>query len=202
MEVKIFAEFENGSLVSQKADSTDLMKIDQELIESVRFRVVDKGIESEEDSISTGDKTVRQKQIPAHDHGRQLLDNFLQNDKVLHFRQLRYLASKHDFTVLKLRFILEPFAFVFLLSGKEQYHLVLETLDTKEATYVWHIDKDKGLLHQGLRLIDKDLNLIRNKGRQAFIEEQPKNFSRLIHEYSDKRKGFVTWKDRLEERLI
>ena len=76
VEVKIFAEFEKGSLVSQKADSTDLMKIDKELIESVRFRFVEKGADSEGYRISTEDKTVQQKQIPTYDPGRQLLDNF------------------------------------------------------------------------------------------------------------------------------
>jgi hypothetical protein len=30
---------------------------------------------------------------------------------------------------------------VFLLSGSYQYHLVWETLDTEEATYIWHIGK-------------------------------------------------------------
>ena len=38
---------------------------------------------------------------------------------------------------------------------------------------------------------DQDLNIIRNKGRQAFLEEQPGNFSRLIHDYSDEGKGFI-----------
>jgi hypothetical protein len=41
---------------------------------------------------------------------------------------------------------LDPFSFVFLLSGAEQYHIVLETLDTEEAAYVWHIDKNPLLL--------------------------------------------------------
>lgn len=77
---------------------------------------------------------------------------------------------------------------------------VMETLNTEEATYIWHIEKNRQLLWQKLRSIDQDLNIIRNKGRQTFIEKQPENFSRLIHDYSDERKGFVIWKDHLEER--
>jgi hypothetical protein len=32
-------------------------------------------------------------------------------------------------------------AFVFLLIGEYQYHIVMETLDTEEATYIWHVPK-------------------------------------------------------------
>jgi hypothetical protein len=53
-----------------------------------------------------------------------------------------------------------------------------------------------------LKLIDEDLNTIRNKGRQSFLEKAPVNFSRVHHDYSDDRKGFIIWKDSLEERLI
>lgn len=97
--------------------------------------------------------------------------------------------------------LLLAFSFVFLPSGTEQYHVVLETLDTEEATYVWHLPKSRQLLQQKMRTIDQDLNIIRVKGRQAFLEDPPENFSKLIHDYSDERKGFVIWKDQLEERL-
>ncbi|MEX2512136.1 MAG: hypothetical protein WD398_04455 [Cyclobacteriaceae bacterium] len=41
-----------------------------------------------------------------------------------------------------------------------------------------------------------------NKSRQSFLENQPESFSRLLHDYTEERKGFVNWKDHLEERLI
>ena len=41
-----------------------------------------------------------------------------------------------------MRFVLYPFSFVFLLEGEKKYHIVLETLDTREATYVWHLSKE------------------------------------------------------------
>jgi hypothetical protein len=107
----------------------------------------------------------------------------------------------HEKTILKLRFVLSPFSFVFLLKGKINYHIILETLDTEEATYMWYFDADKRGLPAILKLIDEDLNTIRNKGRQTFLESAPINFSRVHHDYSDDRKGFVNWKDSLEERL-
>jgi len=43
---------------------------------------------------------------------------------------------------------------------------------------------------------------IRNKGRQAFLANPPSNFSKIVHVYTDKRKGFMVWTDMLEERVL
>lgn len=102
---------------------------------------------------------------------------------------------------MKLRFVLQPFSFVFLLAGEQNYHIVLETLDTEEATYIWHTNKSKSALIGSIKQIDKELNIIREKGRQAYLETQPLNFSRIIHDYSEDNKGFTIWKGMLEERL-
>ena len=53
-----------------------------------------------------------------------------------------------------------------------------------------------------LKEIDQSLNIIRNDGRQAFLESNPNNFSRIVHDYSNEQKGFIIWKDLLEERLM
>jgi hypothetical protein len=50
-------------------------------------------------------------------------------------------------------------------------------------------------------LIDSYLNTIRKDGRQIFIKNAPYNFSRILHDYSDERKGFIIWKDLIEERI-
>ena len=74
--------------------------------------------------------------------------------------------------------------------------------NSEEATYIWHIDKNHLILPEKIHEIDQDINKIRNKGRQHFLDDQPKNFSRIIHDYSEERKGFVLWRDLLEERLV
>ncbi len=107
----------------------------------------------------------------------------------------------HTGNILKIRFVLSPFSFVFLLPGNEQFHIVMETLDTEEATNIWHIDNDIVLLKNKLKEIDININIIRNEGRQVFLESQPLNFTRILHDYSDERKGFVIWKDLLEKVL-
>ena len=52
-----------------------------------------------------------------------------------------------------------------------------------------------------LKTIDEQLSIIRNNGRQTFLETKPENFSRILHDYSDTKKGFVIWKDLLEEQI-
>jgi len=114
----------------------------------------------------------------------------------------RLFASNAQSSLLKLRFVLLPFSFIFLLSGKQQYHIVWEILDTEEATYVWHVEKNLPALKTKLKKIDAEIGTIRAEGRQQFLSSQTRSFSRIVHNYTDERKGFVSWKDLLEERLI
>ncbi|TVR79390.1 MAG: DEAD/DEAH box helicase [Chitinophagaceae bacterium] len=209
VEANIFAEFEKGLLVSQMATSDDLKKINQEVIESVKFKFIEKGILGKKLTADEEDNLLDLNKVQEGQNGKQfydtedqLLNDLLENENVKHYRHLSYLASKHESSILKLRFVLNPFSFVFLLSGTAQYHVVLETLDTEEATYMWHVDKNTISLSQKLQSINHDLNLIRNKGRQAFLEKQPENFSRIIHDYTEDKKGFILWKDQLKERLL
>jgi len=44
--------------------------------------------------------------------------------------------------------------------------------------------------------------MIRNKGRHAFLAPSPDNFSKIVHDYTDDRKGFMVWKDMMEERAL
>jgi len=203
----ICAEFENGELISQLATSTDLQKINQEVIEGVKFKFITNsflGMKPQTDNnLMTVDELLKNdNRIPIiYNDCQNLLDDLLSQKNFRHSKQLRYLANRHERTILKIRFVLSPFSFVFLLSGENQFHIVLETLDTEEATYLWHIEKDKAQLKSQLKVIDEQLSIIRNKGRQTFLDIKPENFSRILHDYSDSQKGFVIWKDMLEERI-
>ena len=148
------------------------------------------------------DVIITDHNLPGFGSEEALLEYALKNKKAMHYKQLRFLAEKHQGAILKLRFVLNPFAFLFLLEGKELFHIVLETFNTEEATYVWHLEKNRELLPENLTAIDEDLATIRNKGRQAFLAAPPKNFSRIIHNYSNERKGFILWRDMLEEKLF
>ncbi|WP_246067795.1 DEAD/DEAH box helicase [Changchengzhania lutea] len=197
--IHINIEFENDIIVSQIATSKDIENINKEVIESVKFQLV------KQNFIKSG-KTINQEDITNNieaffDSKENLLETILKNDIYVHSKQLYYLAKHHDFKTLKIRFVLSPFSFVFLLVGELNYHIILETLNTKEATYIWRLSKDSILFKKELSQINQKLNLIRISGRQAFLETKNSNFSRIIHDYNNAEKGFYKWKNILEERL-
>lgn len=216
IEAKIHAEFKNKKLLSQLASSDDLNKINKQIIDGVKFRFIQKNFfekkynPDQTESMLDLDQLMNDpKESSIYQSEEELLNDILKNKSIKHYRQLRYLASRHDGSILKLRFVLNPFSFVFFLQGNNRFHVILETLDTEEATYIWHtrlaikeVIKNKRLLFGFLQKVDQDLNVIRNKGRHVFLETSPENFSKIQHDYSDNRKGFVIWKDMVEERLI
>ncbi len=200
--VDIFAEFEYGKLVSQLANSLDIEKINQEVVESVKFQFITKNVLGKLATTKENLLTINELENQnLYIDGAILLEDILKTKNFKHSQNIRYLADKHQSNLMKIRFVLSPFSFVFLLSGEQQYHIVLETLDTEEATYLWHTDKSKQKLIDKVKEIDTQLNIIRNKGRQEFLETSPNNFSKIIHDYSDNKKGFIIWKDLLEERI-
>lgn len=208
IKIDVLAKFQNGVPLLYSATSNDLNKINREIIDSVKFRFVSKGImgrfASNEENLLDINKVQEdgKDSVPLYNSEQDLLDDILKNKNVKHYRQLIYLSQKHESSILKLRFVLSPFSFVFLLSGKQQYHIVWETLDTEEATYIWHTDKNITALKNKLKQIDAELGTIRSKGRQHYMGVQTDDFSRIVHDYSEGRKGFIIWKDLLEERLV
>lgn len=205
IEVQISVIQENRKIIAQNASAPDLGRINQEIIDGVKFRFIEHQLRSmaptDKDKMLL-DVEEMQKQLGGNPDlyasGEELLHDFLQDTKVKHYAQLRYLANQHERQILKLRFVLSPFSFVFLLAGEEQYHLVLETLDTEEATYIWHLPKDRHLLKANIKEIDQTLNMIQKLGRKYFLNTNPVNFSRVLHDYTESKKGFIVWKDNLE----
>ena len=202
--INIYAEFENHRLISQIATSEDLEKINSDIIESVKFKFISKMIQGKLNDTPKTENFLNLDQLQTgsnlYSTEEELLESILKDKNVKHYKQLIYLVKNHKSSVLKVRFVLHPFSFLFLLEGQNQFHVVLETYDTEEATYIWHINKQD--LRSSLMKIDRDLNFIRNRGRQLFLKNQPENFSKIIHDYSDDRKGFVLWKFSIEERLM
>ena len=200
--VQLNAEFEYGKLVAQIATSEDIERINKEIVEGVKFQFLNKGLLSklpfQKQNILTSDQLQNGETVYAN--AEELLSEILKVRKYKHSRQVQFLADQHLSSIMKIRFVLSPFAFVFLLSGDSQYHIILETLDTEEATYIWHTDKNKTVLEDAVAMIDKDLQIIREKGRQMFLENHiPERFSRILHDYSDPGRGFILWKAFLEE---
>lgn len=196
---------ENGAVVGKTASSDDIKKLDKEVVESVRFRFAEKNLFGKGKFLGTSNEmrqlTTGNASQTLYESGEELLKDVLNRGNYRHKAQLRYLSELHLGKVLKIRFVLSPFAFVFIIPGKEQYHIVMETLDTDKATYIWHISKEISELKNTLNHIDNDLNKIRNDGRSVFLQSAPVNFTRILHDYSDERNGFVIWKDDFEQHL-
>lgn len=201
--IDIYADIENGVILSQLATSSDIENINKEIVESVKFQFLNKSfigqIPTSKKNILTTNELPKSQNIYAD--AENILEDLLKGKQYKHSQHIQLLAERHERNVMKLRFVLQPFSFVFLLAGEQNYHIILETLNTEEATYIWHTDKSKSVLIDTIKQIDKELNVIREQGRQTYLETNPQSFSRIVHDYSDDNKGFTIWKSLLEERL-
>ena len=200
--VRIQVGFDDNIIASQLAISKDIDLINKETIDSVKFEFVEHHFIKSGKSKKEEVLEETSKKIGAFFNSEaNLIDVLLKNNSYVHHKQLLYLAKRHNYKTLKIRFVLYPFSFVFLLEGQQKYHIILETLDTKEATYVWHLSKENIQFKEGLGQINQKLNWIRNNGRQSFLETKNENFSKIIHDYSEDLQGFYKWKNALEVRL-
>ncbi|WP_163411232.1 DEAD/DEAH box helicase [Flavobacterium ajazii] len=202
--IDIYVELENGVILSQLATSDDIENINKEIVESVKFQFLNKTfinqIPTSKQNILTTNELPKDQNIYAD--VEDVLKDLLKGKQYKHSQHIHFLIKIHERNLMKLRFILQPFSLVFLIAGEQKYHIILETLDTEEATYIWHIEKSKSLLIDAIKQIDKEINIIREKGRQTYLETNPLNFSRIVHDYSENNKGFTIWKGQLEERLV
>jgi len=202
----------DGEVKSIETTSPQISRIDQKLIESVKFEFVKSltkrkiGVEIDK-SLFTMDEffvTLTDEKVKAsafYDNENKLFDDLLQITGTKHYKHLRFLSSKHAHSILKLRFVIKPFSFIFLIEGERNYHIVWETLDTAEATYVWHEDKNINKLKHTLKKIDKIINVIKAQGKAAYINKTEDNFRRIYHDYSELVDGFIKWKGELESVL-
>jgi hypothetical protein len=207
--VEISIRFTDSAILASTARSEDIAGINHHVIESVRFEFVKREIfrpkEGTFSNVTNTLDTLLQPFDPAAKglfcSEQDLFNDILNVKECKHYRQLKYLASRHESSMLKLRFVLQPFSFLFLLSGERKHHIVWETLDTEEATYIWEAEKTREALRMMLNQIEEIITGIKKEGRQDYLKQEHPNFSRLWHDYSDPKKGFTTWKGLLDERL-
>ena len=206
---EIEIRYNENQILSATASSEDINKINSGIIDSVRFEFVKKRIlpfkrHNDESSILHTSATLL-------DHpsvkgmfksDKDLIDDILSVKQSKHYHHLKFLSAQHLSSVLKIRFVLQPFSFLFLLQGDKKYHVVWETLNSEEATYIWHFEKTMDALRNGLSEIERVLNEIKNTGKQDYLNKDHPNFSRIMHDYSAAQKGFVVWKGLLEQKLI
>lgn len=210
----IIAEIEilytDKEIISATATSEDIDKINSSIIDSVRFEFVKKeiltfkGKPEGSNILNTSDNLLgneRDTVTKIFNSDQDLIDHILNVKNSKHYHQLKYLSSLHLSSVLKIRFVLNPFSFLFLLIGDKKYHIVWETLNSEEATYIWHLEKSMDALRKGLKEIETILNEIKATSKQDYLRKEHDNFSRVIHDYTDVKSGFVAWKGMLEGKL-
>lgn len=208
--VDITIEYTSLQILSFIAKSTEIDSINGQMIDSLRFEFVKSEVitgrfgHSREMSTYTIDDLLHSlnEGTALFTSGAQLIDDLLKSKPYKHHQQLKYLSSKHEAGILRLRFVLQPFSFLFLLSGEKKYHIVWETLDSEEATYVWHTDRTRESLKQKLSEIELILKEIKQSGRQQYLTKDNEGFTRVLHDYADPQKGFVNWKSALEKLLV
>jgi len=212
--INVIADFElqDDEVKILKLESPEIARIDKTLIETVRFEFVS-GIGRKKSMLDIDQSLFTMEELLAHyadegfnsnafyDSDSDFFSDLLQITDTKHYRHLRFLSSIHAHHIMKLRFVLNPFSFVFLVEGSKYYHLVWETLNTEEATYIWSCDKRLDELKLATRKLDDILNVIKSQGKTAYLNTVADPFRRVYHDYSDLQDGFVKWKDMLEQYL-
>jgi superfamily II DNA or RNA helicase len=206
---EIEIRYNENQVLSAIASSEDINKINSDIIDSVRFEFIKKRIlpfkerNDENPILNTSDTLLGQPSLKEmFKSDKDLIDDILSVKDSKHYHHLKYLASQHLSSVLKIRFVLQPFSFLFLLQGDKKYYMVWETLNSEEATYIWQFEKTMDALRNGLKDIEDVLTEMKNTGKQDYLKKDHPNFSRVIHDYSGAKQGFTIWKGLLEQRLV
>lgn len=193
-----------------EVNSPEIDRIDKSLIENVKIEfiksitkkrtdiVTDKNIFTMEEYLNIFRDKVEFTSNPFYNNEKELLEDLLSISKTKHYKHLRFLSSKHSHQIMKLRFVHKPLSFIFLIQGKDNYHIVWETLNTEEATYIWHITKDINFVKLTLEKINDVIKLIKTEGKISYLNSTDDKVTRIYHDYSDSKDGFVKWKNDLE----
>lgn len=117
--VDIKVEFEYGKLVSQLAISQDVERINKEVVEGLKFQFLNNilsGRSSGQQNIISSDEL--QQNATVYENAEDLLEHILKSRNYKHSQYIQFLAEQHEGKIMKIRFVLQPFSFVFLLSGE------------------------------------------------------------------------------------
>jgi hypothetical protein len=98
------------------------------VVEGVTFQFLNKGLPKQftpkKQNIVTSDELQEQGKI--YSNAEELLNEILKNKQYKHSQHIQYFADRHESKVMKIRFVLNPYSFVFLLSGEQNYFVILE----------------------------------------------------------------------------
>jgi hypothetical protein len=205
-----------------KAESPEISRINEELIESVKYQRTISWIKSPkildtDKSLFTAEDIfdeMKSNDIEGNifkQSEQDILKFMLDNHKTRNKKHLEYLSGSKHSEKSKLKFTLQPsFGFLFLIEGKENNHFVWELLNS-HATYIWSIGKSEQDIDLQYKRIEVTINSIRESGREKYKRAYRQNhldndlvFCVIEHDAisSNLVDGFVKWKHKLNEMLI
>lgn len=198
--------FTDGEITSVNATSAEIGRIDPTLIEEVKFELVKSTRKKElfEDQLLFAiDQYIETFTEEEHAAGifngdDDFMNVILERSGTKHYHHLRFLSSKQEAALQKLRVIQQPFSFVFFVAGTQHYHIIWETLDTTEATYIWSAAKDSNVVNAFVNDTHRTIERILRDGKNEYIREKDDNCTRIRHKYSDIQHGFRSWKEEIE----
>lgn len=205
--VKAVVEIFKGEATVIEVHSKEIQRIDGFLIEQVRAAIIRSFVKKknkDDQHFYTSDEFFSNfsggkiQTDTFYDSEMAFLEELMKIQNAKHYHNLSYLAEKHAHTIMKLRFVFNPMSFIFLIEGKDLYHIIWETLKTEEATYIWQVEKDIGKLKAKAREVNEIINSVKTHGKLAYIRSEENNSIRVFHDYSDNVAGFKKWKQAME----
>ena len=135
----------------------------------------------------------------------ELFNNIAELEGIRNKRELTFLAGKLQNRKSGLKYTLSPkFGFLFYVKGEEMDHFLWELLNS-HATYIWSIERRDSNLEIKYKLLEREINFIRDHGRNAFLGNSSESdfiFSRVKHGTRGIVDGFPKWKSLVMEKLI
>ncbi|NBC07471.1 MAG: hypothetical protein GVY26_09790 [Bacteroidetes bacterium] len=217
IEVAGYLEIDASDHIEVRCHSKDINRINENFIATVRklrledaiFKpkktTVDKSLFTPEEYFEGLDDSELGNTLRQSD--KDLLSDLLESDKVRNRKQLLYLSGQLQSERSGLRFTLSPkFGFLFHVEGETMDHFIWELLNS-HATYIWSIDRFGTSLEHKFRLIEREINFIRENGRRVYLDHTGNEglvFHRVKHENSEAGlvDGFPKWRVRVGECLV
>lgn len=198
----------DGEIDSVSATSEEINKITKALIEEVKIEMLraagKKDVQGENQLFTMEEYLetfVEENTQQVFKDENEFLETLLKRPGTKHHPHLRWLSSRHRHDLEKLRLVHKPFSYVFLLDNIDNFFIFWETLDTEEATYIWHFKKDALTTEQILAKTNATLNFIIKNGRNEYRQRLENNFGWFTHDYQDLQNGFNNWKAKMEKIL-
>lgn len=217
IEITGYLEIDETGEIKVKCQSKEISQINEELITTVRrlelkesifnpkIYVVDKSLFTPEEYFE-GIEEEQLGNTPSISK-KDILEEILQLEGIRNKKQLSYLSGKLQSKKIGLRFTLSPeFGFLFHVEGEDMDHFIWELLNT-HATYIWSLEKEGISLEKKLKLIEREVNIIRENGRIKYLNrEKPVGvvFNKINHDNSKTGvvDGFPNWKMRVNEKIV